>query len=160
MTQHCDIVHTGGNHLLLQNRSNISQVDHDIHIYIPFEMFTDNRDTINRVFRTNLFCATANIPESQGQCSWSEINRVVYKVHKHVCVHASYSDINVFLQINKLWSPEIMKYLERQVESLNKCYSHLSQSLLKTFHYVLSVGHSTALSLLIIRILVKCECVT
>ena len=47
---------------------------------------------------------------------WSELKRIVDRVHKHTCGHASYSDMKSLLRLNKLWNPRCHALSE------GKCY--------------------------------------
>ena len=50
--------------------------------------------------------------------SWIELKRIVHRVHKHTCGHASYSDVRILLQRNNLWSQEVEHYLG---DTMQKC---------------------------------------
>ena len=61
------------------------------------------------------------IPINSPRPEWKELKRVVDRIHRHVCGHASFSDIRTLLVRNKLWSPEVQAYLSKTVAECNDC---------------------------------------
>lgn len=53
--------------------------------------------------------------------NWPQIRRIVDKVHKHVCVHSTYSDMRTLLQRNKLWNDQAQNYLSQIVSECPDC---------------------------------------
>lgn len=77
-----------------------------------------NSFTVNLAIQDN---AQANIPSSDEIASWSSVKKLVDKVHKHVCVHATFSDIRTLLVRNLLWSDQVQRYLVRVVSQFASC---------------------------------------
>ncbi len=69
----------------------------------------------------NFFCATADIQETASDRAWSDVKKVVDNVHKHVCGHATLSDMQKLLERNNLWNREVGTYLKRIVNSCSNC---------------------------------------
>jgi len=57
-----------------------------------------------------LYCATAQFPIKASEIPWKEVQKIVDKVHNHVCGHASFSNIQTLPKRNDLWNQEIKKY--------------------------------------------------
>ena len=64
-----------------------------------------------------LLCATGIIEESTNVRPWAELNKIVDKVHKHVCGHARLNDIKILLKRNSMWAGEVERYLNRVIDS-------------------------------------------
>lgn len=47
----------------------------------------------------------------------SELKKIIFKVHKHVCAHATFTNFKLLLERNGLWINNIQKY---DIEILNK----------------------------------------
>ena len=122
VTRKCNILHAEGDLLQVpvvnSNSVSLSLLEHELHSYIPSEAF-HSKTTAGSSKR--LFCATANLQEIHADRPWSEIKKIVDKVHKHVCGHASYTDIKTLLERNKLWNPAVHKYLSTTVERCPSC---------------------------------------
>ena len=71
--------------------------------------------------QAKIYCATSTISDSENSLSWKEVKKIIDKVQKHVCGHASLSDIQILFERNNVWNPEIRKYLSRAVESCIHC---------------------------------------
>jgi len=100
VTKYCDIIRSDGNYIVLPNKSKLSLIDHDLHCYVPYKKFTPNTTESSKGFRSKLFCAAATFPTSGTSRPWDEIKKIVDKVHKYVCGHASFSDIRLLLERN------------------------------------------------------------
>eukprot|EP00178_Gracilaria_changii_P016470 TRINITY_DN4728_c0_g1_i1.p1 TRINITY_DN4728_c0_g1~~TRINITY_DN4728_c0_g1_i1.p1 ORF type:complete len:805 (-),score=91.02 TRINITY_DN4728_c0_g1_i1:529-2943(-) len=125
VTQHCNILHQGRNVLQLPSAEStadeISLVNHDMHCYTPHLSFTFRSHPMSNAHMTRLFCATATIGGTLDNHQWSKVKHIVDKVHKHVCGHATYTDIKTLLQRNQLWDDTIEKYLSRTLEECTSC---------------------------------------
>jgi len=155
VTKHCDIQHIGGQFLNFPNGSKISLIERDMHSYIKYENFsTANSSKMTLKARTGLcisfFCATAKFPAKASQKPWKEVKKIIDKVHKHVCGHASFSDIRTLLKRNELWNQEIEKYVVQVIDVCTNC-SHTSQpsanrkvslsSLSRSFNELVCIDH-------------------
>lgn len=58
--------------------------------------------------------------------SWPEQWKILGRVHRHLCEHASCSDITLLLGRNNLWSEGIQKYLS---DTLSRCTSYKTTTL-------------------------------
>lgn len=57
------------------------------------------------------------IPRSPHLRTWSSIHRLLDKIHHHVCIHASYSDMKTLLVRNHLCNPQVRRYLTTDVSN-------------------------------------------
>lgn len=53
--------------------------------------------------------------------SWDSVKKVVDRVHRHVCGHATFSDMRTLLIRNRLWSNEVQHYLSQTVSECVSC---------------------------------------
>lgn len=53
--------------------------------------------------------------------NWSNIHRVVDKVHKHVCGHFTYSDMKTLPQCTNLWNDQTQNYLSNVISNCPAC---------------------------------------
>ena len=53
--------------------------------------------------------------------SWIEVKKIIDKVHKHVCGHARLNDMQILVERNAMWNPEVRKYLSRVIEPCIHC---------------------------------------
>lgn len=60
-----------------------------------------------------------SVPESI--VSWSSVKILVDRVHKHVCVHATFSDMHTLLLRNRLWTNEVQHYLSHVGSKYSTC---------------------------------------
>ena len=114
VTRACDIRHIGANKLVLPDTSgtsacdSISIVDHDLHSYLPYSRFLPPYVSASLIStKSHIFCATAQLGDDSTSRSWIETQKIVDKVHRHVCGHSNYSDMKLLLQRNDLWNAEI-----------------------------------------------------
>jgi len=118
LTNCCDIIRIGKNELVLPHGcGTITLKDHDLHCFVPFEYFCQNKVSN---FHAVLFCATATIAAKETR-PWKELKAIVDKVHRHVCGHSNYSDIKVLLERNGIWDDAVMKYLSQILEKCESC---------------------------------------
>lgn len=150
VTHQSDIVHVDGNLLSIpkphNNRITVSMIDHDLHSYIPFASFMRAAPS---VLTANLSLSNALQSKPQTK-SWTELKHVIDKVHKHVCGHATFSDIGILLDRNDLWSDEVEHYLRSVVEECHHCKAACLptpsrkvslSSLSRSFNEVVCVDH-------------------
>lgn len=150
VTKSCDIIRSDGNYILLPNKSKVSLVDYDLHCYVPYEAFVPAVQKRSKSSTSKLFCAAATIRNTGISRPWSEVKKIVDKVHKYICGHASFSDIKTLLERNNIWSDEVMKYVSRTMESCTRCL-HTSEpkqarkvsirSLNRSFNMVVCIDH-------------------
>ena len=117
VTTKCDIIHTNRNYLKLSNQKVVPLQKVDMHSYIPSYIFLNKTNNNSSYFLAKLFWTTGSIGESTNLHPWFELKRIIDKVHKHVCGHASLSDIQILLQRNNMWTSEVKKYLRRVLNS-------------------------------------------
>ena len=94
----CDIIHTDGNYLKIVDGVRILLENIDLHSYLPFSLFIGGRSKHCYKLQAQLFCATGNPDDSKPQRPWYEMKKIIDKVHKHVCGHASLSDMKILLE--------------------------------------------------------------
>ena len=121
VTSKCDIIHSNRNYLQLPNHIQIPITDVDFHSFLPHSIFLRGNQQNYSNFRTKLFCATCNIPTSEHKIPWKDVKKIIGKVHKHVCGHATLSDVEVLLKRNNLWNDEIQIYSTRTPSSCIDC---------------------------------------
>eukprot|EP00178_Gracilaria_changii_P015990 TRINITY_DN4502_c0_g1_i1.p1 TRINITY_DN4502_c0_g1~~TRINITY_DN4502_c0_g1_i1.p1 ORF type:complete len:217 (+),score=18.60 TRINITY_DN4502_c0_g1_i1:155-805(+) len=92
-----------------------------MHSYILHSAFTTRTQLITETHEKILFCAMASMGDTVSTRPWSELKKIVDKVHKHVCGHAVYSDIKILLQRNGLWNEGVNKYLALVLENCTHC---------------------------------------
>ena len=51
------------------------------------------------------------------------IIKIVDRVHKHVCGHASFGDFQTLLQRNEIWNQQVALYLRHVTEKCTACKS-------------------------------------
>lgn len=122
-TSHADIIHTGGNVLRITSNSalpvTVSIVDHKNHIYFPKQtlcptkILSSHSREITNIMKS-LSARSANL-------KWPEKQKIIDKVHKHVCGHSTYADMKIVLQKNKLWDEQCGRYLKTKTESCEHC---------------------------------------
>ena len=117
----CDIIHSNGKFLKKTDYTNIPPLNVDMHSYIPSSIFLKQATESHSTYHAKLFRATGDTHNSTYSRPWSELKRTIDKLDKHICGHASLSDIQILLQRNNLWSTEIEKYLNRVVTSCTNC---------------------------------------
>ena len=123
VTRRCNINHANGNTLQIpQINDYISLADNNFHSHIPLNTFTKLSRHDDYKYKAKLFCATAKINQNENtHTPWSEIKKIVDKVHQHICGHSQYSDIKILLQRNNLWNEEVNRYLSTIMEKCTSC---------------------------------------
>ena len=95
--------------------------DAEHHSYLPSSIFISENDEQGPDVQAVLFCATAKNSDVLNKRPWSEIKKVIDKVHKYVCSHPSLSDMEALPKRNELWFNVFEKYLCRIVSSCTGC---------------------------------------
>lgn len=111
VTRKSDIVHADGNLLSIltphNNRITVSMIYYDLHSHIPFASLMRAAPSV----LTANMALLSDVQSKPQTKSWAELKKVTYKVHKHVCGHATFSDIQILLDQNDLWSDQVEHYL-------------------------------------------------
>ena len=103
-------------------REFIPLIDDDMHSYIAYEMFAPNEIKLSEQVHKSMYCATAQIPFDQNsELSFPKLKKIVDTVHRHVCGHASFSDIKTLLDRNGIWNADTEKYLSHKIETCHSC---------------------------------------
>lgn len=120
VTRFGNIIHIGTNRLELPDF--VSLVDNKFHSFVPYKLFLPADIAISKMSVNRIFCVTAQLSdETKTQSPWSEVKKVIDKVHTHVCGHSSYSDIKTLLERNQLWNVDAQKYLATVLEKCSSC---------------------------------------
>lgn len=124
VTSHCNIEHINGHHLSFNipnsaSMDTMSMVTFGDHSYLPVSMFMAS-DAFDVVGRDNPI-VSLSCSVSAASLSWPELKRMIDKIHKHVCGHASYDEIKLLMKRNDLWNGQCSKYLSQQLESCKSC---------------------------------------
>ena len=75
-----------------------------MHSFVPSYIFLDRANSNYSTFDAMLFCATGVIKEAKFVLPWPELKKTSDEVHKHVCGHASVSEIKILLKRNNNWT--------------------------------------------------------
>ena len=118
-TTKCDTIHTNGNYLKMPYDSRTALQTFEFHSYMTHEISFKKEGYSS--FQAKLFCATVDLNDSENQTPWSELKKIIDKVHKHVYGHASISDFKILLERNNLRNEEVEKYLNRGIKSITSC---------------------------------------
>ena len=92
-TAKCDIIHTNGNYLRLPNSLRMPIENVDLHSFLPSPLCLNGQSANGTCFHAKLFCATAVDAHSSNERYWQDLKKIIDKVHKHVCGHATLSDM-------------------------------------------------------------------
>lgn len=169
VTRACNIVHVGNNAIQLpHSNDSITMIDSDYHSYIPMSALlrASSASTMTvslcshlvnpvsiRPHQSQVDVAAAEkhpVNRSTVRFPWTDARRVVDRVHRHVCGHASYSDMRTLLIRNGIWSQQVQSYLAQTVSECNKCVASASPppnrrvslaSLDREFNTVVCVDH-------------------
>lgn len=86
-------------------------IEHDMHIYLPLSLFINPRQPdIVQV-----------LSGMAVDASPAALNKILNRVHTHVCGHATYSDIKTLLQRNNIWSDQAESQLQTMVATCTNC---------------------------------------
>ena len=121
VTSKCDIIHKNGNYLQLPNSVQIPVENVELHSYLSCWLFLSDHRTDGIRFQAKFYCATEVVGDPENIRSRKELTKIVDKVHKRVCGHASLSDMKILLERNDLWTPEVAKCLNSLIDSCEKC---------------------------------------
>ena len=121
VTTRCDIIHFSSNYLKSTDRTKIPLKNVHTQSNVPLYIFF-NWISVNCLsYQAKLLCATRNILDPTNQLPWSQVKKIIDKVHKHACGHANLSYIRILLQRNNMWSAEVEKYLNHGISSCTDC---------------------------------------
>ena len=105
VTRNANLEHIGRNAIsfVVDNvPESITLTDHQFLSYIHLSAFSRNFD------ESILTCSNGNLLSSK---SWIEVKKIIDKVHKHVCGHATYTDFLLLLERNDLWNESVASYV-------------------------------------------------
>ena len=120
LTTKCGIIYTNCNYLNLSNRTIIPLQNVHTHSCGPSYIFLDQTNN-DSTFDPILFCTTGIIEESINFQPWSELRKMINKVFKLICGHASFSGIQILWNRNNMWTDEVEKVVYRGVNSCSDC---------------------------------------
>lgn len=79
------------------------------------------RDKMNEDKEAVMFCATANLDVTTEERPWKWAKGIVDKMYKHVYGHYNFTDMNVLLERNRIWTKDVLTYLEQVLETCGTC---------------------------------------
>ena len=125
VTLQCNIQHIGGDALrfIVPNSNKIetmSMVGDREHSYLPYNIFLNDATDHTTHEHSSLISLSCSL--SPPDLTWEETKKIVEKVHRHVCGHASYKDIKLLLKRNNLWSSQCEKFLSQLLETCEHCH--------------------------------------
>lgn len=82
-------------------------VDIDLHFYFPFKYFLDGACSSRNLTNTLSSMYTQIMIERP----WGEVKRILDKVPKYFCSHATYTNLETHLQRNFCWSDTVLNYI-------------------------------------------------
>lgn len=108
LTRKCNIVHIGGNALLLPNGDELSQTDAGHHSYVLLNSFLKPD-----IRSSSLLCLSASPSTGASDIldNWAKLSRVVHQDNRHTCGYALYFDTRKLLTGNGLWNDQVQQYL-------------------------------------------------
>lgn len=122
-------------------------VDDSFHSYISINRFVSNK--LQNPPSVQTLTSTSSSFHSASE-DWPRLRRIIDRVHKHVCGHASFSYMRTLLLRNKLWTPKVQSYLVEKVTECTDCRAsstpppnrRVSLSFLdRTFNEVVCIDH-------------------
>ena len=119
-----------GSEMCIRDRSDtMAMIDFDQHSYIPLSSVDFSLTVSPPVFSLDGFTAQLNDDTNNGtpvtDRPWSQLKRIVDRVHEHTCGHAIFSDIRSLLKRNQLWTSAVEHYLSTVID---KCYNFIKFS--------------------------------
>lgn len=75
-------------------------MEHDLHLFVPYNVFLSLDHTGNHNALNAIFCATAQL--ENGENFWIMKRQIIDGVHEHVCGYSNFNDIKLLLQRNNL----------------------------------------------------------
>lgn len=122
VTRESDILHYDGSRVLFPpvngDRDSMLLIDDGLHSYLDLSRFPAFVSASQSVALT---CSAVEPQSSPTARPWLETRRVIDKVHRHTCGHASYSDMRTLLQRNNYWSEAAQRYLADVVQRCEHC---------------------------------------
>lgn len=114
----CHIKRIDENALALRNGAEFSLIDFKHHGYVHLSTFL-NQDCQS----PSLSCLSAVLSAMEfGKLdNQAKLSRVVHRVHRYTCCHASYSNTHTLLSRNRLWSDHAQQYLAAIVAECRDC---------------------------------------
>lgn len=97
----------------------ISLVDNGFHSYIPLKVFSATSTTDPDTKAMSSLCSLSS--GAVFARPWADLKNIIDKVHRHVCGHASFSDIKTLLTRNSIWDATVENYLGRVIEACSNC---------------------------------------
>lgn len=124
VTKLCNIVHHGSNSLQFFDPEGhleiISMNDVGDHSYLNASLFMRNScsDGMSSSEHSmiGLSCSVYS-----ADLSWPEIKKIIDKLHRHICGHASYNVVKLLLDRNNIWTDNCEKYLSHIMEQCVNC---------------------------------------
>lgn len=90
-----------------QTTCRVSLVNVDLQCHVPCISFLYGACPGNTLTTVLNYMSAQSLADSP----WIELKRFVDKVHKNVCVHASFKDLKTLLERNGYWTGEICRYV-------------------------------------------------
>lgn len=138
VTRKCDIIHLNDNIIKFPSVNGVcdtmKMIDYNRHSYIPMSSVWTPQHFSPSTHKFAGFTGNLTINDKNANRPWSDVKRIVDRVHDHTCGHATFSDIKTVLQRNVLWSPVVSQYLISIVEKCESCLA-CSVSLWTCLHY-------------------------
>lgn len=121
ITRSCTIEHIRLNAFILPGETgdHILLVDVVFQSYLPFDCFKGIASQDSP--RLSCLCAASFAVEVSTLDNWAKLGRVIDRVHKHTCGHASYSDMQTSPTRNGLWNDQLQSYLPSLVRNCSNC---------------------------------------
>lgn len=123
VTSKANIENTGRNAIVFVTKGVedcISTINRDFLSFIQLDRFIPSLPETNINQGSTLsYMSAMSLTES----SWSDVKRIIDKIHKHVCGHASFSDFKLLPERNFLWNDAVSRYLSEVVNACPACRS-------------------------------------
>ena len=134
VTRKANIEHIGRNALVFYGDGEceyISIINYNFLSYLSIDSFKSSYNNCNHVAVSDTRLLSRNRSLTLSSISavaidtppWSDVKRIIDKVHKHVCGHASFTDYKLLLERNRLWNDVIASYLTQVVNACTACRS-------------------------------------
>lgn len=132
MTRACNLLHIHDNRLQFPVSNGVQDYitlhDNDTHSFVLLDRFTKLSSLGSPKSPHAVFLVGSSVSMSSSMTNdctvsrpLSELNRIVQRVHDHVCGHASFGDMRTLLQRNKLWNADVQRLLSVLVEKCKHC---------------------------------------
>ena len=116
VTSNANLIHVGKNALQIVKdgiTNHISMVNRKFLSYVPLSRFNDHNEGLSV-----LSGLSGNFLYSKP---WSKVKGIVDKVHKHVCGHATLTDIRILLERNDMWNAAVEEYVSQLLQRCRSC---------------------------------------